>query len=146
MKKKLAFAALAIALTVPALAEEVHIADNSSGSESWFAYPETFTVMKDGYSVLGVKRFNIEKRNDVRIYFAVTFEECKKGFGSLYTRENPKQDWDLISQFNISAGRTVSDAIASEICTAGKELTKSIPKKPAQTPAPQSGAAKKVSI
>lgn len=144
MKNKLVLAALAVALSVPALAEEVHITDNSSGSESWFAYPETFTVLKDGYSVLGMKRFNHEKRNDVRIYFAVSFEECKKGFGSLYTRENAKQEWSTVSQFNISAGTTVGDSIATEICTAGKELTKSSPKKPAQ--APQSTTAKKVSI
>ena len=144
MKKKIAFAALAIAMTIPSFADEILIADNAEGTESWFAYPETFTVMKDAYSVLGLKRFNREKRNDLRMYFAVSFEDCKKGFGTLYSRDNPKQNWEMLTQFNVAAGRTIGDVMATEICETGKEISKPT-KKPAQSPVPQA-AAKKVSI
>ena len=122
--KKIAIA-LALATTViSAQAEEVFLVNNSQGTESWFGYPETFTKLKDAYSVLVAKRFSKADRNDERMYAAVSFSDCARGFGSLYLKDDERDSWRITSNFSIDANRTVADFLAANICNAGKEFEK----------------------
>ena len=117
--------ALALAVTViSAQAEEVFLASNSQGTESWFGYPETFTKIKDAYSVLVAKRYSQAGRDDERIFTAVSFSDCARGFGSLYMKNNESDSWRIVSNVSISASQTVADIIAANICNAGKEFEK----------------------
>ena len=60
--KKIAIALLLAATTFSAQADEVFLTNNSGNTESWYGYPESFTKIKDAYTVLIAKRFNSANR------------------------------------------------------------------------------------
>ena len=121
--KKIAIALALAATVISAQAEEVFLVSNSAGSEYWFAYPETFTKIKDAYSVMVAKRF-ANGNPDARMFAAVSFADCAKGYGTLYVKDNERDSWSISSNFSFSANRTVGDTLAANICNAGKEFEK----------------------
>ena len=130
--KKIAIALALAATVISAQAEEVFLTNNSANTESWFGYPESFTKIKDAYSVLIAKRF-ANGNPDQRMYAAVSFVDCTKGYGSLYLKDTEKDAWSISSNFSFSANRTVGDTIAANICNAGKEIEKSSKPAPKKT-------------
>lgn len=136
--KKIAIALLLAATTFSAQADEVFLTNNSGNTESWYGYPESFTKIKDAYTILIAKRFNNTNRPDERMFAAVSFVDCARGFGSLYVKDSEQANWFISSNFSIEANRTVGDTIAGNICNAGREFEK------AQKAAPKKQAAKSI--
>lgn len=107
-------------------ADEVHLVTNSAETESWYAYSETFTKVKDGYSVMLVHRFNKANKNDVRSWAGMSFTDCSRGYGSLYTKDSEKDNWEFTSNVSIETAKTVADIIAANICNAGEKMNKTV--------------------
>lgn len=130
--KKIVIVTAFLAAIGAAQADEVFLANNSAGAETWYGYPETLSKITDAYSVLVARRFNNVQKADERMFAAVSFVDCRKGFGSVYVRADEKDSWHIATNFSIEANKTVGDILAANICNAGRELEKSfkpVPKK-----------------
>lgn len=124
MKKILIVTAFLASIT-SAQADEVFLVNNTAGAESWYGYPQTLSKITDAYSVLVARRFNDGQKPDERMFAAASFVDCRKGYGSVYTRADEKDAWRIATNFSAEANKTVGDVIAANICNAGKELEKS---------------------
>jgi hypothetical protein len=109
---------------VTSQAKEVFLTLNSDGTEAWYGYPETYTRLGDGYSILFARKYTSDNKQNARMYYAVTNEECSKGFGSLYGRVSAEEQWKIIAQFSIDANKMVGDFLAHELCLYGFEMDK----------------------
>lgn len=125
MKKLIWIAALMVAaFTVQA--KEVYITANE-GTE-WYIYNDTFSNEDGGYSFMVLSREVANEKNTGRVFIGVPFEDCAKGFGTMFIRENQREQWGVASPFRLvvrnGEKHTVADILASNICYAGEYLNK----------------------
>lgn len=111
-------------------AEPVEIASTSKRNSVWVMYTETFTRMKDAYSVIIAERDNSGQANESRMYVGVLHETCANGHGVLYARLSPQAKWEMLSTVTLGSPTTVADVAANVICNVGKRVEqKSTPEK-----------------
>ena len=115
---KALLAAMLITASTTGYAEAVFVANNAEGTYEWWGYPETFERLTGGYTVIIGKRSIKTNDPEVRGYFGVMLADCKKGFGTLYTRSSPDEDWKSDMLVSTTKPVTVSDVLAAEICNA----------------------------
>lgn len=124
MKKFLAGVCLVCA-SLSVHAEAILMATSADNTQEWYGYAESFTRVSDAYSVMIGKRFpKSPNKDEERFFVAVSFDDCKRGFGSLYTRDRENQNWAVSSNISMSDQKTVGDAVAALICEAGKAMKK----------------------
>jgi hypothetical protein len=54
------------------------------------------------------------------MFIGITFDHCNSKFGSLMSRVNQHDSWQVISNVSFEKTTTVGDALASQLCEAGK--------------------------
>lgn len=122
--KKLVLALAILASSVCSLAQPVQIAENTQ-NEEWIGFPESFTKIKDAYSILiSKRRTDIANPEETRAYFAVSFDDCKRGYGNLYIRDDTESDWRVATVISTKNLSTVGDQIGSTICETGTLIDK----------------------
>lgn len=105
-------------------AEPVEIASTAKRNTVWIMYTETFTRMKDAYSVLVAERDNTGQTNENRMYVGVLHETCANGHGVVYARHSPQAKWEMLSSVTLGSPVTVADITANVICNVGKTIDK----------------------
>ena len=126
MKRYAALLATLLGLSA-VYAEPIEIATSDKRNTVWVMYPETFTRMQDGYSVMIAERDATGRTNENRMYTGVMRETCVNGHGALYARPSPQAKWELMSSVTLGTPLTIADATANAICIVGKELDKRVP-------------------
>lgn len=117
--KKLVLTLSLLAASMGSFAQPIQIAANNE-NEEWIGFPESFTKIKDGYSILiSKRRTDIANPEETRGYFAVTFDDCKRGHGNLYTRDDTEIDWRVATVISTKNMTTVGDQIGATICETG---------------------------
>jgi hypothetical protein len=109
--KNFVFAMMFAAST--AMAQPVKLAESHDGDE-WFGYPETMSVLKDGYSMLVGKRVPGEEES--RMFFGVEASTCTRRFGTVYARKRLADDWEPVAEVVLNNTHSVADSIAHILC------------------------------
>jgi hypothetical protein len=109
--KNFVFAMMFAATT--AVAQPVKLVESHDG-EVWVGYPETVSILKDGYSFLVGKRVPGEEES--RMFFGVEKATCTRRFGTVYARKRSADDWESVGEVALNNTHSVADAIAHILC------------------------------
>ena len=101
---------------VTAFAQPVEISRSDDG-EVWVGYVETFNRMKDGFSMMVGQR--IPGRNENRSFVGVESTTCQRGFGTLFFRMSPNDQWQELMNITTLNTQTVGDEIGQRLCMIG---------------------------
>ena len=126
MKKIAVILASLVSLSL-ANAEPVEIASSDKRNNVWVMYMETFTRMRDGFTVMIAERDITGRTNETRMYAGVMRDTCTNGHGALYARPSPQAKWELMSSVTLGNPVTIADVTATAICTIGNEIDKRSP-------------------
>lgn len=117
--KSLIGAVLLSASTV--FAQPVELAVSNDG-EVWVGYVESFTRNKDGFYMMVGQR--VKGRPENRAFVGVEVTTCVRGFGAIYMRMNPNEDWQILTNVTTESTQTVADNLAVALCTIGADQIK----------------------
>ena len=114
MKSVILAALLAVSTVVSAQPVEI---SRSDGGEIWVGYIETFNRNRDGFTMMVGQR--IQGRNENRSFVGVEFTTCRRGFGPLFFRMSPNDQWQELMNITTMDTQTVGDEIAQSLCSIG---------------------------
>ena len=114
MKSVILAAFLAVSTAVSAQPVEISRSDDG---EVWVGYFETFSRNRDGFTMMVGQR--IPGRNENRSFVGVEVTTCQRGFGALFFRMSPNDQWQELMNITTLSTQTVGDEIAQRLCSIG---------------------------
>jgi len=114
MKKLIATIAIAMSVSMASANDDrIKITEDKDGAV-WAGHISTFNKMSDGASIM-ISQYEKQKA-PVRFFAAMTFDDCRKGFGALYTRGSPNERWEFDRTVELRKNGSIADAIAMFVC------------------------------